>query len=99
MIFNLLTFYCCQLGWISSRQWPALCRKYLFLKASLAKLFQFINCLFSIKVGGFDGTTYLKTIEVYDKEANNWKLCGSMNCRRLGGGVGVVMSRHDAHFW
>ena len=37
-------------------------------------------------VGGFDGTTYLKTIEVYDKEANNWKLCGSMNCRRLGGG-------------
>ena len=37
-------------------------------------------------VGGFDGTTYLKTIEVYDKEANSWKLCGSMNCRRLGGG-------------
>ena len=51
-------------------------------------------------VGGFDGTTYLKTIEVYDKEANNWKLCGSMNCRRLGGGVGVVKMPHtDAHFW
>lgn len=50
-------------------------------------------------VGGFDGTTYLKTIEVYDKEANNWKLCGSMNCRRLGGGVGVVKMPHTDNLW
>ena len=51
-------------------------------------------------VGGFDGTTYLKTIETFDQEANNWKSCGSMNYRRLGGGVGVVkMPQADAHFW
>ena len=24
-------------------------------------------------VGGFDGTTYLKTIEVYDPDANTWR--------------------------
>lgn len=41
-------------------------------------------------VGGFDGTAYLKTIEVYDPEANQWRLCGYMNFRRLGGGVGVM---------
>ena len=46
------------------------------------------------------GTTYLKTIEVYDAEANNWKLCGSMNFRRLGGGVGVVrMPQSDSRLW
>jgi hypothetical protein len=32
----------------------------------------------------------LKTIEIYDDDLNTWKLCGSMNYRRLGGGVGVV---------
>lgn len=41
-------------------------------------------------VGGFDGTAYLKTIEVYDTEQNQWRLCGAMNYRRLGGGVGVM---------
>lgn len=41
-------------------------------------------------VGGFDGTAYLKTIEVYDTEQNQWRLCGCMNYRRLGGGVGVM---------
>jgi hypothetical protein len=35
-------------------------------------------------------TAYLKTIEIYDNDLNTWKLCGSMNYRRLGGGVGVV---------
>ena len=40
-------------------------------------------------VGGFDGTTYLKTIEVLDSN-NQWKIYGGMNYRRLGGGVGVV---------
>lgn len=35
-------------------------------------------------VGGFDGTAYLKTIEVYDSETNQWRLCGCMNYRRLG---------------
>lgn len=43
---------------------------------------------------GFDGSTYLKTIEVYDPEKNQWCLCGSMNYRRLGGGVGVVRIPH-----
>ena len=33
-------------------------------------------------------------------QANNWKPCGAMNFRRLGGGVGVVkMPQTDAHFW
>lgn len=51
-------------------------------------------------VGGFDGTTYLKTIEVYDPDQNHWRLCGSMNYRRLGGGVGVVKLPHnEAHLW
>ena len=51
-------------------------------------------------IGGFDGTTYLKTIEVYDSESNCWKLCGGMNYRRLGGGVGVVrMPQHESHLW
>ncbi|VDP92372.1 unnamed protein product [Echinostoma caproni] len=43
-----------------------------------------------IAIGGFDGATYLKTVELYDPEANCWLLRGSMNSRRLGGGVGVV---------
>ena len=42
-----------------------------------------------LAVGGFDGTTYLKTIEVLDSN-NQWKMYGGMNYRRLGGGVGVV---------
>lgn len=51
-------------------------------------------------IGGFDGTTYLKTIEVYDPEQNCWKLCGGMNYRRLGGGVGVVrMPHNEPHLW
>lgn len=51
-------------------------------------------------IGGFDGTTYLKTIELYDPEQNCWRLCGSMNYRRLGGGVGVVrMPQHEPHLW
>ena len=51
-------------------------------------------------IGGFDGTTYLKTVEVFDQEQNCWKLYGGMNYRRLGGGVGVVkLSQHEAHLW
>jgi kelch-like protein 20 len=51
-------------------------------------------------VGGFDGSTYLKTIEVYDPEQSVWRLCGTMNYRRLGGGVGVVkMPQHETHLW
>lgn len=45
---------------------------------------------FLYAIGGFDGTAYLKTIEVYDPETNQWRLCGCMNYRRLGGGVGVM---------
>lgn len=41
-------------------------------------------------VGGFDGSTYLKTVEVFDRDSNQWRHSGSMNYRRLGGGVGVV---------
>uniref|UniRef100_A0A1I8FEL7 Endonuclease n=1 Tax=Macrostomum lignano TaxID=282301 RepID=A0A1I8FEL7_9PLAT len=38
----------------------------------------------------FDGSTYLKTVEIFDTDCNCWKSFGSMNSRRLGGGVGVV---------
>ncbi|NWT59805.1 KLH20 protein, partial [Erythrocercus mccallii] len=51
-------------------------------------------------VGGFDGTTYLKTIEVFDPDANTWRLYGGMNYRRLGGGVGVIKMTHcESHIW
>ena len=51
-------------------------------------------------IGGFDGTTYLKTVEIYDAEQNCWKIVGSMNYRRLGGGVGVVrLPQNDTHLW
>ena len=43
-----------------------------------------------LAVGGFDGTTYLKTIEVFELSSNQWRMSGGMNYRRLGGGVGVV---------
>ena len=46
-------------------------------------------------VGGFDGTTYLKTVEVYERESNSWRHSGNMNYRRLGGGVGVVRLAND----
>lgn len=46
-------------------------------------------------VGGFDGTTYLKTVEVYDREGNQWRQSGCMTYRRLGGGVGVLRSAHE----
>ncbi len=51
-------------------------------------------------VGGFDGTTYLKTVEVYDPEVNTWRPCGSMNYRRLGGGVGVMkIPSSESAYW
>lgn len=49
-------------------------------------------------VGGFDGTAYLKTIEGYDPETNQWKLCGCMNYRRLGGGVGVMRAPQTENY-
>ena len=41
-------------------------------------------------VGGFDGSSYLKSVEWLDGEAKQWKPAGSMSYRRLGCGVGVV---------
>lgn len=49
-------------------------------------------------VGGFDGAAYLKTIEVYDPEQNQWRLCGCMNYRRLGGGVGVMRAPQTENY-
>lgn len=49
-------------------------------------------------VGGFDGSAYLKTIEVYDPETNQWRLCGCMNYRRLGGGVGVMRAPQTENY-
>lgn len=54
--------------------------------------------LFTVSVGGFDGTAYLKTIEVYDPETNQWRLCGCMNYRRLGGGVGVMRAPQTENY-
>ncbi len=47
-------------------------------------------------IGGFDGSTYLKTVEAYDPEASSWKIAGSMMFRRLGGGVGVLKVQKDS---
>lgn len=66
---------------------------YLYFQVGLAV----VNGLL-YAVGGFDGTAYLKTIEVYDSEQNQWKLCGCMNYRRLGGGVGVMRAPQTENY-
>lgn len=83
----------------------------LYVKCStVADLVQLWNFLFQVglavvngqlyAVGGFDGTAYLKTIEVYDTDQNQWRLCGAMNYRRLGGGVGVMRApQTENYFW
>ncbi len=39
----------------------------------------------------------MKSVELYHSESNSWKLHGSMNYRRLGGGVGVIKGQqHDS---
>ncbi len=48
---------------------------------------------------GFDGSTYLKSIEIYDPETSSWKLGGSINYRRLGGGVGVIKLQSDSQIF
>lgn len=49
-----------------------------------------------VAIGGFDGQNYLKTVEIYDPEQQQWKQSSSMIYRRLGGGVGVVKLDRDA---
>ena len=41
-------------------------------------------------VGGFDGSTYLKSVEWLDSDAGQWRTATNMNYRRLGCGVGVL---------
>ena len=41
-------------------------------------------------VGGFDGCTYLKSVEWLDLTSSQWIPASSMNYRRLGCGVGVL---------
>ncbi|KAL3317453.1 Kelch-like protein 20 [Cichlidogyrus casuarinus] len=43
-----------------------------------------------VVVGGFDGRSYLKSVETYDFVNKTWQPRGSMNWRRLGCGVGVL---------
>lgn len=62
----------------------------MFLKVGLAVVNSELYA-----VGGFDGTTYLKTVEVYDRDVNQWKQSGCMIYRRLGGGVGVIRLAND----
>lgn len=49
-----------------------------------------------IAIGGFDGANYLKSVEIFDPEQQQWKQCSSMIYRRLGGGVGVVKLDRDS---
>ena len=41
-------------------------------------------------VGGFDGCTYLKSVEWLDSDSGQWRTATNMNYRRLGCGVGVL---------
>ena len=41
-------------------------------------------------IGGFDGGTYLKSVEWMDLESGQWRAAASMNYRRLGCGAGVL---------
>jgi hypothetical protein len=47
-------------------------------------------------IGGFDGTSYLKSVEIFDAESNTWKINSSMIYRRLGGGVGTIKLQKDS---
>ena len=49
-----------------------------------------VVCRKLVVVGGFDGCTYLKSVEWFDQSLNQWKQAGHMNYRRLGCGVGVL---------
>jgi len=49
-----------------------------------------VVCRKLVVVGGFDGCTYLKSVEWFDQSVNQWKPAGHMNYRRLGCGVGVL---------
>ncbi len=42
-------------------------------------------------IGGFDGCSYLKSVEWLDVTSNQWFLATNMNYRRLGCGVGVLI--------
>lgn len=41
-------------------------------------------------VGGFNGNSYLKSVEWLDLNEHQWKNASSMNYRRLGCGVAVL---------
>lgn len=46
------------------------------------------DCL--IAVGGYDGNQYLKTVEKYDPETNEWSQLASLNYNRAGACVVAV---------
>ena len=41
-------------------------------------------------IGGFDGSTYLKSVEWMDTESGQWRVAANMHYRRLGCGAGVL---------
>lgn len=43
-----------------------------------------------IAVGGYDGNQYLKTVEKYDSEKNEWSQLASLNYSRAGACVVAV---------
>jgi len=79
-----------RLGWTCNSKWTITCSWRLVIVLKLFEVPIHSQLCFANLISGFDGATYLKTIEVYDPDTNQWKPCGSMNYRRLGGGVGVM---------
>lgn len=62
--------------------------KHMRSKRDNASLILFNGSL--LAVGGSDGTTNLKTIEVYSHETNMWRHFGSMKSKHPGGRVAVL---------
>lgn len=48
-------------------------------------------------VGGFDGTTYLKTIEVYDPDANTWRYGARLSSSLMNDVIVYVSIRVSFH--
>lgn len=46
------------------------------------------DCL--VAVGGYDGTQYLKTVDQYDPDTNEWTQLAPLNCNRAGACVVTI---------
>lgn len=68
--------------------WSITHKKMLFQIASINVGRDAIGCAFLgdklIAVGGYDGNSYLNTVEEYDPESNEWITISPMTCSRAG---------------